>query len=313
MREMSRKVLSVILIGCLIIPYFSTVAYAVEVERSTEQLIKILGSSDQTITVKDELDGPTGPVVYGSLELRSTYFSIERDYEQACMVEVFNPSDIAQKFYLEADNPYSDLAIGFIGAGSKDHPTIIGPQESLEVELSVFAQNAERSSYHIPASVHVSSGGEFVEDTQANIQLSCELPTLDLGWVCSQPNESTLRQDFTIVNHGDDIADLTVSASGELEEYPSFSPVVTNYQLQNGDRASFSVRPDLAKMKRDGVGKLTGSLVASSAGKTSAQEVEFDTKGEEITVTTMGELALKQDGNPFSRLEVVEDSVKATK
>ena len=130
MKEVGRKVLSVILIGCLIFPYFSTVAYAVEAERASEQLIKIMGSSDQAITVKDKLDGPTGPEVYGSLELYSTYFSIERDYEQACMVEVHNPSDVAQEFYLETDNPYDDLAIGFIDAGSKDHPTIIGPVDT---------------------------------------------------------------------------------------------------------------------------------------------------------------------------------------
>lgn len=312
MKEVGRKVLSVILIGCLIFPYFSTVAYAVEAERASEQLIKIMGSSDQAITVKDKLDGPTGPEVYGSLELYSKYFSIKRDYAQACMVEVHNPSDVAQEFYLETDNPYDDLAIGFIDAGSKDHPTIIGPQESIQVELSVFAQNAERSSYYIPVSVYVSSEGEFVEDTQTNIKLSCELPTLDLGWTHGQPNESTLRQDFTITNHGGDIADLTVSASDELDEYLSFSPAIANLQLKNGDQVSFSVRPDLAKMKRDGVSKLSGTLVASSAGKTSVQEVEFDTKGKEITVTTMGQLALKQDGNPFSKFEVVEDSVKAS-
>lgn len=56
MKLLGRKVLSTILIGCLMFLSFSTVAYAAEAEGSSEQVIKIMGFYDQTITVKGESD-----------------------------------------------------------------------------------------------------------------------------------------------------------------------------------------------------------------------------------------------------------------
>ena len=56
MKLLGRKVLSTILAGCLMLLSFSTVAYAAEAEGSSEQVIKIMGFYDQTITVKGESD-----------------------------------------------------------------------------------------------------------------------------------------------------------------------------------------------------------------------------------------------------------------
>lgn len=56
MKEIGRKALSAILAGCLMFLPFSTAAYAAEVEGSSEQVIKIMGTYDQTITVKGKPD-----------------------------------------------------------------------------------------------------------------------------------------------------------------------------------------------------------------------------------------------------------------
>ena len=56
MKEIGRKALSAILAGCLMLLPFSTAAYAAEVEGSSEQVIKIMGTYDQTITVKGKPD-----------------------------------------------------------------------------------------------------------------------------------------------------------------------------------------------------------------------------------------------------------------
>lgn len=300
------------MIGCMVLPYFSTAVFAADAAAATEQALKITGVSTQNITVKDSLDSPSGPVTSGSLQLSNLSFDIDRDYEQECFVQVSNPTDTAYEFYLDVDNPYTDLSVAFIGAGSEGHPTVVGPGESVNVELSAFAQNAERSTYYIPIAAYIKGDADFVEDAQDNVQLNCDLPVLDLDWEQTGSYNSTLRQSYTITNQGDPIADLSVAASDELADYVSFSPAITNLQLGTGEDVSFSVRPDLAKMKREGLTQLSGSLIASSAGKTSTRDVTFDTQGQEITVTTMGELALKQDGNPYSKFELVDDSVKAT-
>lgn len=54
MKEIGRKALSAILAGCLMFLPFSTAAYAAGAEGSSEQVIKIMGTYDQTITVKDK-------------------------------------------------------------------------------------------------------------------------------------------------------------------------------------------------------------------------------------------------------------------
>ena len=115
--------------------------------------VKILADSESTITVnkKDEDSEEPGKepdIEPGKepdndiLKIVSDKFSIERDYEQKCIIRVQNTSDHTQQIYLEAENPYKDLSMEIIRTGSKSSPVILGADESVEIELSVFAQNA---------------------------------------------------------------------------------------------------------------------------------------------------------------------------
>lgn len=272
-----------------------------------EQNITITAHANETVTVKEKEDSPIEPVA-GSLSVVPKVFWINRDYEQNCEITVTNPSNEPKQFYLEADDDkYSDLSYQFIGNGSSDVPMLIAAGESVAVTLSVFAQNAEKNIYYIPITTYVLENSEYVEDAKQSVTLNCELPTLDLSWNLDSSSETSLSLTYTITNNGDKLTDLFVTVSDELKDYVSFSPVISNYELAEGAAVSFTVFPDLAKMKNESIEKLSGKVIAFSAGKTSEKSCDFDTKGQEITATTMGELALRQDGNPFTNFEMQDE------
>lgn len=236
--------------------------------------------------------------------------TIQRDYEQTVTIDIRNPTDEPVWFYLMAENDgrYPDLSYETIQSGSKDSPMILAAGETVNVTLSVFAQNAERETYIIPLTAYVQNNGEYTEDSKSSITLTCALPVLNLSWSLVSSSTTSLSRTYRVQNNGGDLADLSIMASDELQDFVSFDPIIANYQLGHGSSVEFTVYPDLVKMKSGNVSKLTGQLIASCAGKTSAQECAFDTQGKEITVTTMGKLALKQDENPFSNFEIVEDT-----
>lgn len=273
----------------------------------TERSVSITAESDTAVSVREREE--SFEERDGLLEIGADPFTIARDYEQECMIPVTNISDETLQFYLEAKNKFEDISLEIIQNGAKGSPAVLMPGESAEIELSVFAQNARQEKYTVPLSVYVWKDGEYIRDAQRSVVLNCPLPTLNLDWTKISEDGSTLRQKYSVRNAGDPLTDVEIAASDTLAEYLSFDPVVSNYEMQTGDVVEFTVQPDLAKMKAEGVGRLTGSLVASCAGKTSTFDCTFDTKGQEITVTSMGELALKQNGNPFTKFEIIEDSV----
>lgn len=305
---MKKRVLSAALSVCILLTLLPTAALASAFSEK-ESEITISAETGETVTVKEKEPEP-GPAVDGLLYLTTLDHTIQRDYEQECMITVRNTSDETQEFYLETNNTYDDLSMEIIKIGSKSNPAIISAGESIQVELSIFAQNAERESYNIPITAYILSDGKYSEDTKDNVTLSCNLPYLDLAWAKVSSSESTLRQTWKVTNNGDTLTDLTISADESLQDYLSFSPIVTNYEMSAGSSIEIEVQPDLAKMKSNSISELTGSLIMSCAGKTSEQEVVFNTKGKEITVTSMGQLVLKQEGNPITNFEVEKSSVQ---
>ena len=288
---------------------FNVMATENEIQVSKdEQNVTITAHANKTVTVKEKEDSPIEPVE-GSLLVVTDVFDINRDYEQNCEIMVTNPSNEAKQFYLEADNDkYSDLSYQFIGSGSPDASMFIAAGESVTVTLSIFAQNAEKDTYYIPITAYVLENNEYAEDAKQSITLNCEIPTLDLSWNLDSSSKTSLSQTYTITNNGDKLTDLAITASDELKDYVSFSPIISNHELKEGASVQFTVSPDLVKMKNEKLDKLRGKLIASCAGKTSEHNCDFDTKGQKITTTTMGELALKQDGNSISKFEIISDN-----
>lgn len=275
---------------------------------------RISAEDDNTISVtekKPPVPVPPDPLRKTLIISTASETAIQRDYEQNVNVSVRNPTDRPIWFYLTAENDgrYPDLSYEMIRSGSKDSPMILAAGETVSVTLSVFAQNAGQETYIIPLTAYVQNDGEFEEDSKSSIMLTCALPVLNLSWAMVSSSTTSLSRTYRVRNNGDGLTDLAIAASDELKDFVSFDPIIANHQLGRGSSVEFTVYPDLVKMKNGDISKLTGQLIASCAGKTSAQECVFDTQGKEITVTTMGKLALKQDGNPFNNFEIKEDSI----
>lgn len=292
----------------------SAIADASNLSSPTENSVVINAAGTETLTVTKAVnpDNPDGEdeVPSGTVYLKDQTFNIDRDYQQECMISVVNNTDVPQEIYLEAVNSNADLSMEIIKAGSKSIPLTIPAGETAEVELSVFAQNAQSGSYSIPVNMYLWGEGKFSYKSKAAITLNCALPVLDLTWRQTKENKSSLRKTFSVRNNGDELSDLSITASDELKDYLIFDPIVTNYTMGKNSSVTFSAAPDLVKMKQAGLTSLSGSLIASCAGKQSVQPVTFDTYGEEITVTTMGELARKQNGNPYTKFEVLTDTIQ---
>ena len=310
MSNTSKRLIALLLCAAMMVALCPAHAAAAEGEviayQPTNQSITLRAEAENTITVNQkELEDRDG-----ILDIEAGFFTIERDYEQSCMIQVSNDSEQMVEFYLEASNDYSDISLEIIRAGSDESPIAIEPGETMSIELSVFAQNAANEEYRIPVTAYVANGGEYVADAMSEALLTCLLPALEMEWTLVSEESSTLRQTWEITNVGDAITDLVMYATGDAADYLKFTPVISNLAVAVGETVEFTVQPDLAKMKAGGITALSGKLAAASAGKVSTADCLFDTKGEEITVTTMGKLALQQSGNAYLNFECIPESIR---
>lgn len=311
MKGMLRKVGTVFLSVCLATTLTPSAAFAVQDSADTTDtsVATISATGASTVTVKQGSSSTGGPVHSGLLQISDTYASISRNYGQSAMLTVLNASSEPVRFYLTTQNDYPDLSLEPVGDGSEDQPMLLAAGESTQVNVSVYAQNAEQSSYVIPVTAHVYAGGEYADDAQNNLRLTCQIPNAAFKWEKLSEDDATLKQSYRVTNTSDEVTDLTVTAEGDVADYVSFSPSVSNLSVGRNESFEIDVIPDLAKMKADDVSSLEGSLVATAAGQSSANDIVVDTKGQEITVTTMGRLALIQDGKPYTDFIVAAASL----
>lgn len=279
----------------------------------------INGAYDESISIKK--DASSEADFDGKLKLAGANVTVERDYSQKCSVEVSNTSDGAIKYYLTCINLYDDIAVNFVEEGSKDHPIIIQSGETQNVELSIFTQNAELENYELPiyayivndsAPVATAPSDTSTADSKTTVYLSCNQPKWNVSCELTKADPVTLAQNYSLKNNGENITDLCVSVEGEAAEYVKYYPYIANYQLDSNDSVSFALSPDLAKMKLNNLSKTEGMLIIKSGANKDEQPIVFDTNGAEITTTTMGELGLTQDSNPYVNLKLDEDSIKST-
>lgn len=269
--------------------------------------ISVYAKSDDTITLTKQ---NFHEQYNGKLNICTQAIKIKRDYSQSCNVEVKNTTDQVIEYYLVAENEYSDLSLEFIKGGSENEPLMLQPGEIQNVEMIIFAQNAEKEEYQIPISAYLLNEEEKLLDAKNVINLICESTELNFSCVQKSINQSTLAHTYQLQNNGENLSDVTVSMSGDAEQYVQFRPIISNKSMFSGEIITFTVSPDLTKMKKNNLSNLAGSIVVSSGGKQQSFDINFDTKGKEIITTTMGELAELQNGNPYAGLEIDEKSIK---
>ena len=135
---------------------------------TTDVSLRVQAETQSPVVVLDE---DTATTAEGEkLTLRATTTQhIARDYDQTLYIQVTNNSAVMQRYYLSCDNANADLSMNFVMAGAKESPLVIEPDETQTVELSVFAQNAESTSYTVSVQSTLVTTDSEVED--ASIEL----------------------------------------------------------------------------------------------------------------------------------------------
>lgn len=301
---MIRRIGSLLLCVVMLFTMLPTAVFAAE-DDGESIVINAAGQDGDTIVVGSQDEG--GGEAQGDTLALSSHVeqAIARDYDQIIEVEVTNLSSQPVQYYLECENNYEDIYMNFVKSGSVDAPLTIQANETQTVELSVFAQNARRTNYQIRIFGKV-TGGETVE---MPLSFSCAAVDGTVEFRKGSVDENTLATEYTVTNAGDtEISDLTLSISGEAADYVRINPSVENYALGVGQSVKVKLVPDLFKMKEMKVSVIAGNLIAEGGGVGST-EISFDTQGKEITATTIGELAMMQDDNPYHGIEADLDTM----
>ena len=288
-------VLSMVMLLMAFAPVLSSAAEA--------DAVKVTASSLNPITITKKETLPEEYDFNGLLDLTGGTFDIERDYAQSCSISVKNVSETSVEYYLTVMNTYSDIYLNFVRSGSPEIPLVIAAGETQQIQLDIFTQNAEHAEYTLPVYAHVVEGESEFVDSMTTAFLNVPTVNLNVSFAKKSSDPHTLAQVFTVRNNGVAVSDFTLVADEALKDFVFFSPSFENYPLQTGETVEFTVSPDLYKMKTNNVTKLEGSLIAQSGGSQKSEPVVFDTKGKEITTTTLGEIVKIQMGDLLPELE----------
>ena len=249
--------------------------------------------------------------ITGDLIITNTMFSTKRDYAQECVITIKNNSVAPLKYYLTCNNAYDDIYMNFVKGGSKNDPLIIHAGETQEITLSVFMQNATKMLYQIPITAYIVEDEEKVE-TVSLISIACEQPKLNLNCSLINVDDSTLTHTYNLTNNSDTLTDLNIYIEDEAKEYAKLIPGVSNFELIKNGSLEFKVSPDLTKMKKNEKSLVTGTIILQSGSQIKELDISFDTKNQEITTITMGELALIQENNPYAKIKYDENTFSFT-
>ncbi|MCC8170085.1 MAG: leucine-rich repeat domain-containing protein, partial [Oscillospiraceae bacterium] len=218
--------------------------------------------------------------------------SIERDYAQTVLINAENISDYTQSVYLVCDNPYDDIYMNFVKKGAKDAPAAILKGESDSIELSVFAQNAQKTAYNIPITAY-NSDDEYLASMVIRIQCATEIASVKFTHVST--DENTLAAEYSVTNNTDrSISDLTLSIDGDAKDYAKISPNVENYELASGESVTVKMVPDLSKIKADELTTVSGSIQASG-GASGTAAFTIDVEGKDIVSSYAGNMQISWD------------------
>jgi len=177
--------------------------------------------------------------------------NIRRDYAQTAVVTVQNNGDEPIEARLKCAKPNSRLLVSLVGDGSEDKPVTLKPNERRTFTLGLSAQDVLRESHAVNVFIESADGSR---SDQAVINVVVDMPEIKMQWEKIGPTESGLGTRFRLINNGDPVTDLRVSASRGF----TVSPEISHGFLKHGDQVEISVYPVLS----DGFSGITGELSA---------------------------------------------------
>jgi len=172
-------------------------------------------------------------------------FNVERDYAQKASISIINTDVQSHDLLLKINNPYDDLIVGFVGAGSVDQVVSVSPNEARSADLYIHAQDAKLSVYSLKINL-TNLGAEEIVD-YAIVNINVRQPNINLQIVEGSMDNVTLTKTYTIVNHGDTVTDLQIVPEEQLKTYVRIEPNINHALLQSGESLSFKAVPVLTQ------------------------------------------------------------------
>ncbi|MEM4713213.1 MAG: CARDB domain-containing protein, partial [Candidatus Bathyarchaeia archaeon] len=189
-------------------------------------------------------------------------FNVERDYAQKASISVINTDTQAHDLLLQITNPYNDLIVGFVGAGSVDQIVSVSPNEARAADLYIHAQDALLSVYTLKINL-TNLGAEEIVD-YAVVIVNVRQPNINLEVLEISTDNVTLTKTYTIINHGDTVTDLQVIPEEALKTSVQIEPNINHALLRTGESLSFKAVPVLTQ---DFTG-YDGNISVAAAGET---------------------------------------------
>ena len=293
--KLSLRLLSLILTLTLLVGIVTpTIASAEEIENSRK--VKAEATSEQLLNVLKAIEEEEEEHI-NQLEITDVEFEMNRDFDQTGYVTVKNTGANDVEVILDITNDYDDIFLGFVGAGSPDQPTLITAGSSVQVKLTVFAQKVGKNSYTLPVKSYIVEGSNYVLDTETNVVINFKEAELNFACDLISTNTDTLEQNFMLVNLGDDLSCVSITADNNLADYVMLNPTVSDIPVKSGETLNIKATPNYTALKNNNVSLVKGNIVVSAAGKQQAFAVTIDTEGKEIHSITMGELVAYQKGD----------------
>jgi len=283
-RNLGKKLVAAALTATMLMSVVIPTAFAATPEMTSKK-VRINAISDDILKVLEKKEAHMQ-----SLEITDVSFNIERDFDQSCYVTVKNTGTENAVFFLSVDNPYSDIYLGFIDAGSATQPTLLTAGASTRVKLSVFAQRAEKNKYTLPVKAYIVDGVNNILDNEAEVDLNLPDETLNFTCDLTSSDEETLEQNYLITNNGGKLSSVSIYADEALDKYVLLTPGVSETPMKANESVSIKVTPDFTAMKEDNLSRVSGNLVISAAGKEKKFSVVIDTQGKDIYSVTMKDL-----------------------
>ncbi len=165
--------------------------------------------------------------------------TVARDYDQRLGISVRNHGEqpATVRVVCGEPPPESRLLAGFVGEGSEGVPFDLGPGEERELWLGISAQDCVRREANFPIRL---TGGQGLQD-EAEVVLSIRLPRVELAWEDKGPAPAGLGRLLRLVNRGDPLTDLAVTAPPGM----TIDPSMAHGLLPAGAVLDTVLRPDL--------------------------------------------------------------------
>ena len=170
-------------------------------------------------------------------------FNVERDYAQKAGISVVNTDTQPHDLLLQITNPYDDLIVGFVGAGSVDQTVSVSPNEARLADLYIHSQDAKLSTYSLKINLTNLGAEEIVDYAVVNVNV--RQPNINLEVSEISMDNATLTKTYTIINHGDTVTDLQVLPEGPLKTQVQVDPNINHALLRTGESLSFKAVPVL--------------------------------------------------------------------